>query len=804
MKKILFSPFLTLLPLIALAYDVKLDGIYYNISGDEAEVTSSNNNTTEYTGVVVIPESVTYHNKTYSVTSIGTSAFAKSSNLISVTIPESVTKIGGSAFLGCSSLTSVTIPESVTSIGHWAFQGCRSLTSLTIPNGLTIIDQGVFSSCTSLKSVNIPECVTSIGGGAFNDCGSLASVTIPNGVTSIENGAFHGCRSLKSITIPEGITRIGFDTFKGCRSLTTIIIPNGVTNIECEAFMDCSGLASVTIPNSVTNIEDGAFQNCRSLTDVYCYAPEPPSVSTTEYDGEVWDGFPFGQYYIEEHTTLHVPASSLEKYKTALRWSDFSNIVAIEEPRQPLPFLEGNPIWVFKHESLSHPEDDPLMCWLAGNRNFTYYFLGGQKEIEGKVYTMMGAVGCNRDGEITLNHWLPVREENGIVYAFTDSLPGIIETEDNYDSRYNDEYNPMPYLQQGNECVLYNFSTNIGETLYPQNEGSTVKAFDTYQLLDGTECHVLKTNWGRYDLYEKLGFLSDDFDGIMDPFLSWPMPTDGSVHSSRLNAYYQDNVMLYKAADAPEGLCVNDTCWTRDEAHDYAITYKADPYHEKVMSYIRQLQGIAEPIIFTEGQMATIILPTEPDASKGKYYRLDRVEEGKIIFEQELQPQAHIPYIIVPNEDFSIDLNNMDLEGCSPDTVSIEVRFEEQTESQSIYFIGSYVNEELEQQEGCNIQLIDTTPDCSISFSEETGKETFLIGALRAYLTWDDPYNQGGTKGRGNMEIVLRDYGTSIEEMKNEELRMKNDVFDLSGRKIVNGQLQRGIYIENGQKKIAK
>ena len=53
---------------------------------------SFNKNTTEYTGVVVIPESVTYHNKTYSVTSIGTSAFARSSNMISVTIPESVTK----------------------------------------------------------------------------------------------------------------------------------------------------------------------------------------------------------------------------------------------------------------------------------------------------------------------------------------------------------------------------------------------------------------------------------------------------------------------------------------------------------------------------------------------------------------------------------------------------------------------------------------------------------------------------------------------------------------------------------------
>ncbi len=178
----------------------------------------------------------------------------------------------------------------------------------------------------------------------------------------------------------------------------------------------------------------------------------------------------------------------------------------------------------------------------------------------------------------------------------------------------------------------------------------------------------------------------------------------------------------------------------------------------------------------------------------GKFYRLDRVEEGKIVFEQELHPQAHVPYIIVPNEDFNIDPNNMDLEGLSCDTASIG----------DVSFIGSYVSKELEQQEGCNIQLIDTTPDCSISFSEETGKETFLIGALRAYLTWDDPYNQGGTKGRGDMEIVLRDYGTSIEEIKNEELKMKNDVFDLSGKKIVNGQLQRGIYIENGRKKTAK
>ena len=230
-------------------------------------------------------------------------------------------------------------------------------------------------------------------------------------------------------------------------------------------------------------------------------------------------------------------------------------------------------------------------------------------------------------------------------------------------------------------------------------------------------------------------------------------------------------------------------------------------YSESDVYMVSKADLIAQttPVTFTSGQMATIILPTTPDASKGKYYRLDRVEGKEIIFEQELQPRAHVPYIIVPNEDFSIDINNMELEGLQSDTVSIEVTFEGQAESQSICFIGSYVSEELEQQEGCNIQFIDTTPDCSISFSEETGKRAVLVGALRAYLTWDDPYNQGGTKGRGDkLEIVLHDYGTSIREIKNEQLKIKNDVFDLSGRKIVNGQLQRGIYIENGQKKIAK
>ena len=119
-----------LLSLNAFAYDVEIDGIYYNLfkKVKQAEVTSGDS---EYTGEVTIPASFEYDGVTYSVTSIGVSAFKARinnhqacSSLTSITIPNSVTSIGSSAFSGCYRLTSITLPNSVTSIGNYAFNGC--------------------------------------------------------------------------------------------------------------------------------------------------------------------------------------------------------------------------------------------------------------------------------------------------------------------------------------------------------------------------------------------------------------------------------------------------------------------------------------------------------------------------------------------------------------------------------------------------------------------------------------------------------------------------------------------------------
>ena len=113
MKKQLLLILMTLLPMVASADAVEINGIYYNLVSKikEAEVARNPNN---YTGSVVIPEKFTYENVEYSVTSIGTEAFYNCSGLTSVTIGNSVTTIGDQAFYGCSRLTSVTIPNSVT------------------------------------------------------------------------------------------------------------------------------------------------------------------------------------------------------------------------------------------------------------------------------------------------------------------------------------------------------------------------------------------------------------------------------------------------------------------------------------------------------------------------------------------------------------------------------------------------------------------------------------------------------------------------------------------------------------------
>ena len=300
----LFMSLALLLSLPMLALEVEIDGMKFDLETIEKQATVIAKSSGEYSGEVVIPESVVYEGTVYSVTGIG-GAFSGCSGLTSVTIPNSVTSIWDCAFEDCSGLTSVTIPNSVTSIGVSAFRGCSGLTSVTIGNSVTSIGVSAFYGCSGLTSVTIPNSVTSIGGEAFRGCSGLTSVTIPNSVTSIGDCAFEDCSGLTSVTIPNSVTSIGEYAFYYCRALTSVhisdiaawcnidfvnsfsnplgfahhlylngeevkelVIPNGVTSIREFAFSYCYAFTSVTIPNSVTSIGESAFVGCSGLKSV--------------------------------------------------------------------------------------------------------------------------------------------------------------------------------------------------------------------------------------------------------------------------------------------------------------------------------------------------------------------------------------------------------------------------------------------------------------------------------------------------------------------------------------------------------
>ena len=333
MKKKLLLLVTMLLPMSAssiFAEEVEIDGLWYNLSETTAEVIKYKNDV-YYSGDIVIPETVTYNETEYSVTSIGREAFFCCSEMNSITIPNSVTTIEFCAFIYCNGLTSINIPNSVTTIGDGAFSSCIGLNSIRIPNSVTSISNAAFrysnltsiivdegntkydsrSNCNAIietssntliigcQNTIIPNSVTAIGDGAFSTCRGLTSITIPSSVTSIGTNVFYDC-PLISVTIPSSVTKIGGNPFAMCRSLTSIIveksntkydsrnncnaiietssnklisgckntiIPNGVTIIGEEAFYSCIGLSFITIPNSVTEIRRAAFTEC-NLTSI--------------------------------------------------------------------------------------------------------------------------------------------------------------------------------------------------------------------------------------------------------------------------------------------------------------------------------------------------------------------------------------------------------------------------------------------------------------------------------------------------------------------------------------------------------
>ena len=285
-----------------------------------------------------------------------------------VVIEAGVTSIGNKAFTGCEVLTSVTLPGSgLETIGEKAFMGCEKLSSITIPKSVTTIKEQAFYSCYALGGVTV----------GWTEAGSIPNLpasafSYPNGkVLHVPAGTaeiYKAKDEWKKFFIMDGKTAGGnlstglhwaYDdetktlTVTGAGEIPDYNYPNeqpwcafggkaqtltlgeGVAKIGKKAFASFQVLPSITLPKSVATIGERAFENCHELTDV--------TVPWTDNNIPIPDGNAFDLPGL----VLHVPAGTVETYKTKDVWKRFF----IMDGKTAGGDLSTGPHWAFNNET---------------------------------------------------------------------------------------------------------------------------------------------------------------------------------------------------------------------------------------------------------------------------------------------------------------------------------------------------------------------------------------------------------------------------------------------------------------------
>lgn len=271
------------------------------------------------------------------------------------------------------SIKEVIVEKGVTSIGGGAFAALYysecDVASVSLPEGLESIGGAAFSGC-SLSEINFPSTLKKIGGEAFGYCSSLEDIYIPASVVSVVGNSFYGV-ALTSIVVDEENTK--YDSREGCNGIietatnklvlgcTNTTIPEGVEVIAEFAFTSSWDPEKVlSIPSSVKSIEGLAFYHgmTSALKEVVCYATTPPVLAES--------AFCLSEYNIP---TLRVPVSSVEAYKAADGWKEFTNIQALVPAAETITINQYGSGTFCSNESLDFRGLDGLKAYAATGYN---------------------------------------------------------------------------------------------------------------------------------------------------------------------------------------------------------------------------------------------------------------------------------------------------------------------------------------------------------------------------------------------------------------------------------------------------
>ena len=254
----------------------------------------------------------------------------------------------------------------------------------------------------------------------------------------------------------------------------------------------------------------------------------------------------------------------------------------------------------------------------------------------------------------------------------------------------------------------------------------------------------------------------------------------------------------------------------KDTKGDYELTVIADDLQEQ------QFQDVWEPYSFTmgsrsdvltypeaatfkKGQQATIILPTKPDATWGRFYKLARVDDGKIVFNREMTPQANVPYVIFPEQDFKVSYSGLEFPATAGETAVVGARL-----------VGAYAKTPVKRADHEFKLLIDKTNDCQYIYEDlySAYDAGCSIGALRCMLVLDsDEYDWASYSLVEHMpeaypyfierSFVFSDEAVAVTSPTTNRTQNISTLHDLQGRRITS-QPRPGMYIREGKVVVVK
>ena len=158
----------------------------------------------------------------------------------------------------------------------------------------------------------------------------VQTVDLPN-CLYVGNKAFYYCTSLTTVNLPSCTTLYEY-AFKSCWNLSSISLPN-VNNLSAYCLANCSALQTISLPKC-SYLSRYAFLSCANLNTIYM-GIGLSTVATMAHSNALSD--------CSALQSIYVPASLVDKYKSATNWSYYSSIIYPFDGPEPEYYIKWTP-----------------------------------------------------------------------------------------------------------------------------------------------------------------------------------------------------------------------------------------------------------------------------------------------------------------------------------------------------------------------------------------------------------------------------------------------------------------------------